>query len=70
MDMAKAYDRVECSFLEGMMRKLVFNEDWTAKIMNYVKRASFSILLNEAPKGKILPERRLRQGWPCRHIYS
>ena len=28
LDMSKAYDRVECNFLQNMMRRLGFDEDW------------------------------------------
>ena len=28
LDTSKAYDRVECLYLEMVMRKLVFNEQW------------------------------------------
>lgn len=35
LDMNKAYDRVEWSFLEHVMVKLEFNIQWVQKIMNF-----------------------------------
>lgn len=70
LDMAKAYDRVEWVFLEMMMCKLGFSEDWVHKIMNCVKGVSFSALLNGNPTGKIIPQRGLRQVAPFHHIFS
>lgn len=60
LDMAKAYDRVEWGFLEGMMTKLGFCVDWIDKIMNCVTGATFSVLINGNPKGSITPKRGLR----------
>lgn len=64
LDMAKAYDRVEWAFLEQMMKKLGFTEDWIAKVMNCVRSAVFSVILNGNPSGRIVPQRGLRQGYP------
>ena len=33
LDMSKAYDRVECCFLEDLMRQMRFNERWIWFIM-------------------------------------
>ena len=33
LDMSKAYDRVECWFLEDLMRQMRFNERWIWFIM-------------------------------------
>ena len=43
LDVSKAYDRVEWSFLKGMMIKLRFPKVWVDKVMSYVSTPSFSV---------------------------
>ena len=47
-----------------MIRKLGFQEEWIRLIMMCVMTVSYSVLINEEPKGKIISTRGLRQGDP------
>jgi hypothetical protein len=50
LDLAKAYDRVGCSYLESVLVKLDFAEQWIGWIMSCIKSVSYSVngeLLNK-----------------------
>lgn len=61
LDISKAYDRVEWSFLQGIMHKMSFLEMWISRVMGCVTMPSFSILVNSKPYGNIHSSRGLRQ---------
>ncbi|XP_019166692.1 PREDICTED: uncharacterized protein LOC109162445 [Ipomoea nil] len=46
LDMAKAYDRMEWPFLQGMLKALGFDERWIELIMLCVTTVSYRILAN------------------------
>ena len=46
LDMNKAYDRVDWSFLVGMLKAFGFNSHWCNLIMECVSSSSISVILN------------------------
>ena len=64
MDMEKAYDRMEWSFLLKIMEILGFNAQWISLIRECISSPSFSILINASPHGFFSSFRGLRQGDP------
>jgi hypothetical protein len=61
IDMEKAFDRMEWSFILTILSALGFHSTWINWIRICITSPSFSILINGSPFGLFTPERGLRQ---------
>ncbi|XP_019157468.1 PREDICTED: uncharacterized protein LOC109154044 [Ipomoea nil] len=64
LDMAKAYDRMEWCFLEGMLGALGFERRWVELLMMCVTTINYTIQVNGEAVGTVRPSRGIRQGDP------
>lgn len=64
LDISKAFDKVKWNYIDDIMKGLGFNEKWCRWVMKCISSASYSILINGNPVGKIIPSRGIRQGDP------
>ncbi|RVW81802.1 hypothetical protein CK203_051613 [Vitis vinifera] len=64
LDIEKAYDHVEWSFLFSVMRKMGFGEKWIRWMKWCISTVSFSVLVNGSSSGFFQSSRGLRQGDP------
>jgi hypothetical protein len=64
LNMEKAFDKMEWSFLLAILQKLDFHSRWINWICLCISTSSFSVLLNDSPFGLFSPLRGLRQGDP------
>lgn len=62
LDMSKAYDRLEWSFIRECLLKYGFHERWVTMIMKLVTSVSYTYKVNGFVSSKLLPHRGLRQG--------
>ena len=64
LDISKAYDRIEWSFLKSMMIKSGFPQGWIDRVMSCVTTALFSVRINGKAFGNLRPTRGICQGEP------
>lgn len=61
IDISKAYDRLEWNFIESMLIKFGFHDQWIKRIMSCIKTVSYSFIQQGVVFGDVRPQRGIRQ---------
>ena len=64
IDLEKAYDRLEWSFVRILLNNIRFCQETIKLIMSYISSTSTSILFNGSKMEEFKPSRGIRQGDP------
>lgn len=64
LDMAKAYDRLEWTFIRASLLATSFSEKITSLVPSCVSSVSYQVLINGQPSKSFIPERGIYQGDP------
>ena len=64
IDVERAYERIEWSFIKGMLIRMNLPVDLIGIIMSYISIVSTSIMVNGEALDPIFPSRGIRQGDP------
>ncbi|CAN1729936.1 LINE-1 reverse transcriptase homolog [Linum perenne] len=64
VDISKAYDRVEWTYLEAVMVKMGFEKRWIEFMLLSIRSVAYSVVINSSRSEQFTPERGLRQGCP------
>ena len=64
INLEKAFDKVEWSFLLSIFKQFGFSEKWIQMINQCISIPSYSILINGSPEGFFTSSRGIRQGDP------
>lgn len=64
LDMMKAFDRVNWTFLSHLLTRFGFATRFNNLIFNHLKGTYLSILVNDVPSGYFQPIRGVKQGDP------
>ena len=64
LDLAKAFDRLEWSFVAQTLRRQGFHDHFIDLVCTCMTSTSFSVLVNGQPFGAFSAQRGIRQGCP------
>lgn len=64
LDMMNAFDRVRWDFLQALMLKFGFHQQFVTLIMNNLRASHFSVLVNGIPSGFFASQQGLKKGDP------